>query len=178
MVLNSGSESGILNRRIFQDGSALGSPSGNFQSSLRDFRLSNLYPGLRPGLSSAVPAGLILESLGSPARALSPYHPSLGLTRLAFPRRIPGLKARPGAPFAFPGLNGLEFGRCGDVQARISSAFHSRAIAVSMQSGQATRSGPPSMRLLASYGESRCGRFRRLADGSPREARSWRRSEQ
>jgi hypothetical protein len=26
------------------------------------FRLSNLYPGLRPGLSSAVPAGLILQS--------------------------------------------------------------------------------------------------------------------
>ena len=29
------------------------------------FRLSNLYPGLRPGLSSAVPAGLMLQSIGS-----------------------------------------------------------------------------------------------------------------
>jgi prevent-host-death family protein len=32
------------------------------------FRLSNVYPGLRPGLSSAVPAGLILQSVGSHAR--------------------------------------------------------------------------------------------------------------
>jgi hypothetical protein len=39
------------------------SPPGNFQSSLRDFRPSNFYPGLRPGLSSAVPAGLILQSV-------------------------------------------------------------------------------------------------------------------
>src|ERR1700726_1366151 len=30
-------------------------------------RLSNLYPGRRPGLSSAVPAGLILPSVGSHA---------------------------------------------------------------------------------------------------------------
>jgi hypothetical protein len=33
-------------------------------------RLSNLYPGLRPGLSSAVPAGLILQSVGSHTRSL------------------------------------------------------------------------------------------------------------
>src|SRR5450631_3435506 len=31
------------------------------------FRLLNLYPGLRPGLSSAVPAGLILQSVSSHA---------------------------------------------------------------------------------------------------------------
>jgi hypothetical protein len=30
--------------------------------------LSNVYPGLRPGLSSAVPAGLILQSVGSHAQ--------------------------------------------------------------------------------------------------------------
>jgi hypothetical protein len=36
------------------------------------FRLSNLYPGLRPGLSSAVPAGLILQSPGSHAHTLAP----------------------------------------------------------------------------------------------------------
>jgi hypothetical protein len=34
-----------------------------FQPSLRDFSFSNIYPGLRPGLSSAVPAGLILPSI-------------------------------------------------------------------------------------------------------------------
>jgi hypothetical protein len=37
--------------------------AGEFQSSLRDFSSLNLYPGLRPGLSSAVPPGLILQSL-------------------------------------------------------------------------------------------------------------------
>jgi hypothetical protein len=36
------------------------------------FRLSNLYPGLRSGLSSAVPAGLILQSVGSHAESLGP----------------------------------------------------------------------------------------------------------
>jgi hypothetical protein len=43
--------------------------AGEFQSSLRDFSSLNLYPGLRPGLSSAVPPGLILQSLGSHADA-------------------------------------------------------------------------------------------------------------
>ena len=172
MVLNSGSESGILNRRIFQDGSALGSPSGNFQSSLRDFSSLESLPRTASWAKFSRPCGTILQSLGSQRTHFKPVPPSLGRTRLAFTRRIPGLKARPGAPFAFPGLNGLTSGQ------RISSAFHSQAIAVSKESGQATRSAPPSMRWLASYGESRCGRFRRLADGSPREARSWRRSEQ
>jgi len=36
------------------------------------FRPSNLYPGLRPGLSSAVPAGLILQSVDSHAHILAP----------------------------------------------------------------------------------------------------------
>jgi hypothetical protein len=33
-----------------------------FQSSLRDFSMGHANPGLRPGLSSAVPTGLILHS--------------------------------------------------------------------------------------------------------------------
>jgi hypothetical protein len=63
MILNSGSGSGIPNRGIVRDrrlwdrlGVASSRPYGTF-------RLSNLYPGLRPGLSSAVPAGLILQSV-------------------------------------------------------------------------------------------------------------------
>src|SRR5216683_3490342 len=52
MVLNSGSGWGILNRGILRDFLVVSSrPYGTF-------RLSNLYPGLRPGLSSAVPPGL------------------------------------------------------------------------------------------------------------------------
>jgi hypothetical protein len=35
---------------------------GNFQPSLRDFSMSHQNPGLRPGLFSAVPAGLNLDS--------------------------------------------------------------------------------------------------------------------
>jgi hypothetical protein len=34
------------------------------------------------------------------------FRPSKGRTRLAFTRRIPGLRARPGAPFAYPGPSG------------------------------------------------------------------------
>jgi hypothetical protein len=36
------------------------------------FRVSNLYPGLPPGLSSAVPAGLSSESPGSREDTLTP----------------------------------------------------------------------------------------------------------
>ena len=36
--------------------------SGQFQSSLRDLSSPNLHPGLRPGLSSAVPPGLCANS--------------------------------------------------------------------------------------------------------------------
>ena len=38
-----------------------------FQSSLRDFSMVHANPGLRPGLSSDVPTGLILQSVGSHA---------------------------------------------------------------------------------------------------------------
>jgi hypothetical protein len=62
LALNSGSESGILNRGIFRDGSALGAPPGNSSRPYGTYRLSNLYPGLRPGLGSAVPAGLGAET--------------------------------------------------------------------------------------------------------------------
>jgi hypothetical protein len=65
MVLDSVSGSGILNpghSEMEVPGDCLrvtcSRPYGTF-------RLSNLYPGLRPGLSSAVPAGLILQSVGS-----------------------------------------------------------------------------------------------------------------
>jgi hypothetical protein len=44
------------------------------------FRLSHLHPGPRPGLSSAVPAGLILQSVGSHAHTLKPSS-LLGLLR-------------------------------------------------------------------------------------------------
>ena len=40
---------------------------GNFQPSLRDFSMVHENPGLRPGLFSAVPTGLCLESGGSHA---------------------------------------------------------------------------------------------------------------
>src|SRR5882757_4760170 len=57
MVLNSAADGGILNRGILRDFLVVSSrPCGTF-------RLSNLYPGLRPGLSSAVPSGLILRSM-------------------------------------------------------------------------------------------------------------------
>jgi hypothetical protein len=38
-----------------------GVASGYFSRPYGTFRLSNLYPGLRPGLSSAVPTGLDIE---------------------------------------------------------------------------------------------------------------------
>jgi hypothetical protein len=55
--------SGILNRGRFSREVLWRSPRGNCQSSLRDFSSFDFYPGLRPGLSSAVPAGLILLSV-------------------------------------------------------------------------------------------------------------------
>ncbi len=68
MVLNSGSGWGILNREILRDFLVVSSrPCGTF-------RLSNLYPGLRPGLSSAVPAGLILAVDGSHADSKALNH--------------------------------------------------------------------------------------------------------
>ena len=66
--LNPGSESGILNREAFREVRATSSrPYGTFH-------FSNLYPGLRPGLRSAVPAGLsfAIESLG-PYRTIVLY---------------------------------------------------------------------------------------------------------
>jgi hypothetical protein len=39
---------------------------GTFQSSLRDFSIADTNPGLRPGLSSAVPAGLNPELVAHP----------------------------------------------------------------------------------------------------------------
>src|SRR6266702_8709166 len=70
----------MLNRGILRDFLVVSSrPCGTF-------RISNLYPGLRPGLSSAVPAGLILQSMVLTqtlkpvlycvvnVRAKSPYH--------------------------------------------------------------------------------------------------------
>jgi hypothetical protein len=39
-----------------------GADRASFSRPYGTFRLSNLYPGLRPGLSSAVPAGLVLRS--------------------------------------------------------------------------------------------------------------------
>ena len=57
MVLSSRSGWGILDREKFRDVRLASSrPCGTF-------RLSNLYPGLRPGLSSTVPVELILHSL-------------------------------------------------------------------------------------------------------------------
>jgi hypothetical protein len=55
MILNSGSGSGILNRGMVRNRSALGSPPVTSSRPYGAFRVSNLYPGLRPGLSSAVP---------------------------------------------------------------------------------------------------------------------------
>ena len=64
MVQNSGSRAGIVNRETFRDVRATASrPYGTF-------RRSNPYPGLRPGLSSAVPAGLSLQSPTSHAHTL------------------------------------------------------------------------------------------------------------
>src|SRR5882757_6941244 len=61
MVLNSAADGGILNRGILRDFLVVSSrPCGTF-------RLSNLYPGLRPGLSSAVPTGLGSRHRGSHA---------------------------------------------------------------------------------------------------------------
>ena len=53
------------------------------------FRLSNLYPGLRPGLSSAVPAGLRLQLVDSQADSSlepKPFRPghAKGAPGLAF----------------------------------------------------------------------------------------------
>src|SRR5216684_3628976 len=74
MVLNSGSGWGILNREILRDILVVSSrPFGTFP-------LSNLYPGLRPGLSSAVPAGLISQSIRSHAGASKPVLPFPGPT--------------------------------------------------------------------------------------------------
>jgi hypothetical protein len=57
MVPNSSSGWGIFNHGMLRDFLVISSrPCGTFH-------LSNLYPGLRPGLSSAVPAGLIWQSL-------------------------------------------------------------------------------------------------------------------
>ena len=66
MVLNSGSGWGIFNREILRDFLVVSSrPCGTF-------RLSNLYPGLHPGLRSVVPAGLNLQSMGSHADSSAP----------------------------------------------------------------------------------------------------------
>jgi hypothetical protein len=71
MAPNSDGGSGILDPRwsdigVLWDrfGVASSRPCGTF-------RFSNLYPGLRPGLSSAVPAGLILQPVGSHAERLA-----------------------------------------------------------------------------------------------------------
>jgi hypothetical protein len=45
--------------------------SSLFQSSLRDFSMMHAYPGLRPGLSSAVPPGLIFAIARSQTMRLS-----------------------------------------------------------------------------------------------------------
>jgi hypothetical protein len=50
---------GIFNRKIFWREVRWGNSSGPYGT----FCPSNFYPGLRPGLSSAVPAGLILQLL-------------------------------------------------------------------------------------------------------------------
>jgi hypothetical protein len=73
MILDSGRGLELSIAGIASDGSAWDCLQATSSRPYGTFRLSNLYPGLRPGLSSAVPAGLILQSLGSQAR-LRPVH--------------------------------------------------------------------------------------------------------
>jgi hypothetical protein len=54
--------------------------------------MAHANPGLRPGLSSAVPTGLDNRDGRSHAGALPRTLHHSGQTRLAFARRIPGLK--------------------------------------------------------------------------------------
>ena len=67
MILPSERGSEILNRGIFCDASTCDCLWVTASRPYGTVRLSNLNPGLRPGLSSAVPAGLILPSVGSRA---------------------------------------------------------------------------------------------------------------
>ena len=71
MILPSGRGWEILNRGMFCDASAWDCLWVTTSRPYGTVRLSNLYPGLRPGLSSAVPAGLILPSVGSHAHSLA-----------------------------------------------------------------------------------------------------------
>jgi hypothetical protein len=68
------------------------------------------------------------------------------------PNRLTLVGLRPGLGSAVPRDSLL----C-PTRHEISLAFHAQAIAVSMRPGRATRSALPSIRLLASCGESRCG---------------------